>query len=57
MYVTTELLPRGTEKTQVAQVVFDAFQSLWEHRESIQNPVDVRNFLNSFVPYRFSTEA
>ena len=49
IYVTTELLPKDTEKVQVAGVVLDAFQSLWEHRESIQNPVDTRNFLNTYV--------
>jgi len=48
-YVATQLLPKDTSKERIAGVAVDAFQALWEHRESIHQPVDVRNFLNQYV--------
>ena len=49
IYVATELLPKGADKRQVAEIVVGAFQSLWVHRESIQDPVQVKIFLNQTV--------
>ena len=49
MYVATQLLPRNTDKTQVAEIVVNAFQSLWQHRESIEDPAGVKVFLNKVV--------
>lgn len=48
-YAATQLLPKDTAKEQVAEVVVGAIQALWEHRESIHQPVDVRNFLIGHV--------
>ena len=49
IYIATELLPKGADKRQVAEIVVGAFQSLWSHRESIQDPEQVKIFLNQTV--------
>ena len=49
LYVTTELLPKDTDKQRIAEIVVHAFQKLWAQRESIPDPATVKVFLHKCV--------
>jgi hypothetical protein len=49
LYIATELMPKDTDKRRIAEIAFAAFEALWDHRESIQDPEDVKIFLNKTV--------
>ncbi|WP_133990051.1 hypothetical protein [Dinghuibacter silviterrae] len=42
-------MPKDTDKRRIAEIAFGAFQALWDHRESIQDPAGVKIFLNNTV--------
>jgi hypothetical protein len=49
LYVASEILPKDTDKVQIAKMVFNAFQSLFEKRETVRAPGDVKIFLHRQV--------
>jgi hypothetical protein len=49
LYVASELLPKDREKGKAVEIVVGAFQALWNHRESMQDPASVKLFLHRKV--------
>jgi hypothetical protein len=49
LYIATEILPEHTPKKQIGEAVVGAFRSLWNERETFQNPGSVKSFLHRYM--------